>query len=988
MPVRLQLLGPPQIEFGGTTSALPFERRHQLFVLLALRRSWVGRAELAALFWPEQDGRLAFANLRKTLFRLQSLPWSVELEVQGSALRLVAETDVAAFDAALLDHRVDDALRLCQGDLLEGFDDGTSAAWSAWLVFERERIRGALRGAAHTRLADETDPADAIALSAWLLDTDPLDEAALQAHMTWLARSGQGARARQAYRDFAARLAQEFGLTPGNDLKALHDALGATVAPPPLPPPTVEDGFVGRATELRQIAALLAQADSRLVSLVGPGGVGKTRLARQALQALAPGYADGAVFVPLDDIGSPPDLAARLARELEIRLTGGAEPLAQVAEFLRERSMLLVLDSAEQLAGDAASFEALLGACPRLKILLTSRVRLAAASGWLVAVAGLPCPEAEDADRIEAFDAVRLFVQAARRVEPALVPAAEAAAIVDICRQVEGLPLALELAATWTRVLSCEAIAAELRRGTELLHAVDPARPARHASIEVVFDQSWQRLGPAERAALVRLSVFRGGFSAEAARAVGASLPVLGALADKSLLRKEGLRLFMHPLVQQLAALRLAAGEAHDAERAHASYFLRLLAQSRRAVEGGDRDALQALDIEFENCRSAWRAATAGDEPDVWRRSVLTLLSYCDHRGRFEEGLALLRGAIDAHPAGTAPAAEALLHASAAHLEYRLDRYADAQARAVRALAATGRTRDHDTRLQCFKVLGACDLRLGRNEAARRHYHHALREAQAHLDARNAAAILGNLALVAKGSGRYDEALRLSVESLAQYRGAGDAAGEALCLCNLGSMYGDRGDLVSAETYLRECLAICERHGLVATRAFVLANLTEIAMKAGDPAAAEAHGHRALEVAQTTGNRAVAAWLKMQFARLALQRADLDGARADLATALGLAISLGRPSLQLAGVACFAELLAAQGEGACARRVLAFAAGLPLTSPPERDEFLARLAQWPAAADADPALGLGFDELVRRIVAESRLAHAPLITALRVARPV
>ena len=135
---------------------------------------------------------------------------------------------------------------------------------------------------------------------------------------------------------------------------------------------------------------------------------------------------------------------------------------------------------------------------------------------WLLPLEGLPCPEIEDQDHFEAFDAVRLFVQAAQRVEPALVPAVEAAAIVDICRQLEGLPLALELAAAWTRVLSCDAIAAELRQGTELLHAADAAHPARHASIDVVFDQSWRLLSPIERDSLSRLSVFHGGFSAEA----------------------------------------------------------------------------------------------------------------------------------------------------------------------------------------------------------------------------------------------------------------------------------------------------------------------------------------------------------------------------------------------------------------------------------------------------------------------------------------
>ena len=207
----------------------------------------------------------------------------------------------------------------------------------------------------------------------------------------------------------------------------------------------------------------------------------------------------------------------RIARELDVRLAGRQEPLDQVIEFLRERQTLLALDNFEQLAHDASILERLLQACTGLKILVTSRVRLAVSMEWLLPLEGLPCPEAEDQDRFEAFDAVRLFVQAAR-VEPTLVPAVEAASIVDICRQLEGLPLALELAAAWTRVLSCDAIAAELRQGTELLHAVDAAHPARHASIDVVFDQSWRLLSQIERRAVALIGFSRRFFGRSRAR--------------------------------------------------------------------------------------------------------------------------------------------------------------------------------------------------------------------------------------------------------------------------------------------------------------------------------------------------------------------------------------------------------------------------------------------------------------------------------------
>src|SRR5258706_8722128 len=186
MVVRLQLLGSPCVEFEGETYALLVERRSQLVAYLALKRAWVGRAELAAMLWPEQDTKLAYTNLRKTLFRLQSQPWARGIETQGSSLRFEAETDVAAFEAALKDGRFDDALDLYRGPFLAGFEDDAAESWSSWLAFERERLRGGWRGAALNRLSSAIDPREGVELSARLLEDDPLDEAAMRAHLQLL----------------------------------------------------------------------------------------------------------------------------------------------------------------------------------------------------------------------------------------------------------------------------------------------------------------------------------------------------------------------------------------------------------------------------------------------------------------------------------------------------------------------------------------------------------------------------------------------------------------------------------------------------------------------------------------------------------------------------------------------------------------------------------------------------------------------------------
>jgi len=988
MTVRLVLFGSPAIEYGGKALALPFERRSQLLAFLALKRAWVGRAELAAMFWPDQATKLAYTNLRKTLFRLQSVPWGAGIDVQAGALRFEAQTDVGAFDAALREQRLADALPLRRGEMLAGFDDDANDAWSSWLGFERDRLRVAWRSAALEHLSTDIDPAQGIELSARLLEADPLDEAALRVHMDWLSRGGQAPRARAAYRAFTERLADDLGLAPGAELKALHDTLGSMPAPTKATSPRLSeapgDGFVGRNAELRRIADLLSHDDCRLLCIVGAGGVGKTRLAQRAIRDFSPGFADGAVFVALEDVPTASELGGRIARELRSGLAGGGDPLQQVIEFLRERHVLLVLDNFEHLVADAALLTRLLEACPGLRMIVTSRVRLALPMERLMPLDGMPWPEAEDLDRVEAFDAVRLFVNAAQRVEPAFIAAVEADAIVDICRQVEGLPLALELAAAWTRVLSCAAIAAELRQGTELLRAVDAAHPARHASIDVVFEQSWRLLTPVERDTLARLSVFRGGFSAQAARAVaGASLAVLAALADKSLLKKDKARIFLHPLVQQLAGGRLAQREDRaETEEAHAAHFHRLLVQLRRSVENGDRDALDEIETEFENCRVAWRWAVASEEGQYLAQMAPTLFYFMDHRGRFVQCVSLLAEALESRSALSDPNLAAQLRGYVSHLEYRQDRYADAEATAGLALATARSTRDHDTQAMSLQVLGSVCLRLGRFAEARRLYQQARRHALVASDSRKAAVMLHNMAVVERADGNHDQSLRLFLDAMARHKTLGDVAGEALCLTNLSLLHEERGEHASAIASLKAALAISDRHGFLNTRAIILANLTGLAVTTGDFASAEDFAGRGLEIAQATSNRYLVAFLKLQLVRLAARRDNLGLARAELAAAVDIAIAIGRPALLLGAVSCLAEVLEAQGDADCAYRVLSFSADHPATNAPEREDLQRRMARLPSPTSAaSPKIGL--DDLVHRMVVERDLAYAPLIAFLR-----
>ncbi|MGH2353778.1 MAG: ATP-binding protein, partial [Chloroflexota bacterium] len=361
------------------------------------------------------------------------------------------------------------------------------------------------------------------------------------------------------------------GLVIGHDLSA-----------PPTP-------FIGRQADLAELSSLLSTPACRLLTLVGPGGIGKTRLALQAAARLRDaraaasgrGFGHGVYVVALQALRSPDLLLPALADALALPPVGSGDPLAQLLNYLRDKAVLLVLDNFEHLMHGAALLAGILAAAPQLKLLVTSREALNVQEEWLYPIQGLPFPDSELAADLEDYSAVRLFAERARRVRWDFSLDAERAGVVRVCRLVEGMPLALELAAAWTKTLPCAEIATEIESSIDFLATRLRDVPERHRSMQAVFEQSWARLDGGERAVLRRLSVFRGGFRREAAEQVaGASIPTLSLLVDKSLLRLEvDGRYQIHELLRQYAEerLRCAADEAAQVHDRHCAHFAALL---------------------------------------------------------------------------------------------------------------------------------------------------------------------------------------------------------------------------------------------------------------------------------------------------------------------------------------------------------------------------------------------------------------------------
>ena len=402
--------------------------------------------------------------------------------------------------------------------------------------------------------------------------------------------------------------------------------------------PRPATSFVGRAEEIADIGALLADPSCRLLTLVGPGGSGKTRLAIQVAEERAGEFPDGAHFVSLGSVGGSESIIPAVAGVFGLYLEASAPPKQRLFDFLRAKRLLLVLDNFEHLLDGGDLISDVLEAAPDLKILVTSREALNLEEEWIRRVDGLSFPSGVKLAAFEDFSAIRLFVERARRVRSDFSLAAERDGVVQICQQVQGMPLGVELAAAWLRTMSCAQIAAEIQQNLDFLASPLRNVTERHQSMRAVFDHSWRLLTPDERRVFRSLAVFRGGFTRAAAdRVAGASFAALTVLLDKSLLQwTPPVRYDVHELLRQYAEQQLeAAGDGAAARSAHSDYYLDLLARRDADIKGlRQRQALNELRAEFENIRAAWRWAVEHHQFAAISLTINCLVNFAEMNNR------------------------------------------------------------------------------------------------------------------------------------------------------------------------------------------------------------------------------------------------------------------------------------------------------------------------------------------------------------------
>lgn len=980
-PLTIRLFGPQSVTIHG--HPMPRVRTRSvtwLLALLALRngrpasRSWI-----AGTLWPDSAEESALHNLRDDLVRLRKALGPEAFRIQSSTrdtLRLDlsgAFVDALAMEEYARKGDVDSlraAVDLYTSPLLEG-------CYEPWAAQDREAYAQTFLSAVETLSdmeAQQGNLRDVLDLLARAADVDPFRDSILRRRMRVMAAIGDVPAAQMLYREHRQRLREEMGIDPDEQTTQLFQQIRerarqpaepkedrgiktipapSSLVPSTLPHPIT--ALIGREEAAQEVAGLLAA--SRLVTLVGVGGIGKTRLAIQIAADLESRFDGGAVFVTLASLSDPALLPAFLASALGLREEASSEAaslLETLIAWLSSRAVLLVMDNCEHLIEAAAAMcQTLLERCPNLRILATSRQRLGLTGEIIWRVPSLLSPDPSEiasqhpqGENPSAFatryPAVQLFVERAKAARPgfALRIEEEARAVAQICHRLDGIPLAIELAAARVRSLSAQDIQARLEDRFRLLTDGSRAALPRQQTLQAAVDWSWNLLGEAERTLLRQLSVFVGGWTLEAAEQVcaftshalsstspptrdegkqrgeGDVLDLLSSLVDKSLVIYEeaagigGGRYRLLETVREYAARRLAeGGEEYAVQCRHRDYFLGLAEEAVAMRKRPEQSVwLARLDAEHDNLRAAFAFCLAEREgAETGLRLASALWWFWWIRGCLSEGRERCAAALSREDAAARTDMRAAALQGAGVLAMHQGDYTEARALHEEALAIRQETGDRQGVATSFHSLANVLMSVGERPVA---------------------------------CDLYEQAVKINRE-------IGNRAGELVSLGGLGNAALSQGDAVTARACFEQALAFCREIGDHAAQAIYLASLGEIAYREGDYDGAAGLKQAALAVSREVGHAEWEAGNLMILGKIAGRKGDYARGRALCWQALQIQRRLGLKNQILVSLVTIAFLKFAQqdyGEavrlyGGC--RVWSASLGVPLEEEEEEARLLA-----------------------------------------------
>ncbi len=832
----LQVLGSAWIKNKVKTKKLLLTGPNSLLIYLACRNKTVSRSELAFLYKPDQSEDIAQNYLRLQLHRAKQLDWAKNLIITEHNLELNIETDIKQFQISLAEKNWQKAINLYRGDFLEGLSLKSSTTYNTWLELERNQYKQDYKFALNKQLVlfqNQKDYHNASETAKTLLNLDKFDENALQNYLSSLYFSKQAKLAIKYYNKFLRLTKKENRANPSAatldliaDIKSgklLSPQLGQSFIPKSFLAQHTQ--FIGRKEEIAEISKLLAKADCRLLTIDGLGGTGKTRLVLELAEQQQNFYKSKVYFIALADLNSQEQILNHIAQSLELKLSPSTEAIKQITEHINDQKMLLILDNFEHLLEFSDIVSSLIRATNNLKIVVSSRARLNLQAEWLFSLRGLKYSTSTNSSSLDS-EAVQLFINAIKRVLPSFSnkqAEQKISTILAICKRVDGLPLALEIAGSWLETESLEKILLELEQGLNILKTQNPEIPERQRSIQAVLDNSWQHLNSQQKDFLSQFSIFLDAANLDALEKIcGANLGLILSLYNKSLIRRVAANSFeMHPLIKQYSAIKLS--KQTELKKAllnsFSNYYIDLLDSNT------DKNLLQSQISNINNIRYSWQILTQEQNLDRLEPALARMEYLHTTAGQYHDVNKLWN--------------RTLKDLESIKTSQQRDRFRAAilNAKADTAISMGKLAEAHKYLEECFVLLEPIDAKKelttalssfarlnwieGKHGKAQKLLEQALETAKILNNLRQKTTIMHGLAIVLREQNKLAEAVVYYQKVIDIYLSLNEYGNAAMAYNNLASLYISQGNYKTAQSYINKGLKLIEGLGAKRSESFL-----------------------------------------------------------------------------------------------------------------------------------------------------------------------